>query len=184
MGLKWFQLYCNYKLTKGISQKPMCILTEGFSAERLLLLTSFVILLIFTVADQHQVYTLRHAKNLFFTHHVSQGPLLVSTFTLDDFSPLIWFSLFKQLVRVACHLDPLGDCSHHCLSWWGFAVVGNVTWPSSDIQQGHFGLEALCNFLLEWKNQKMVTDSGMVIPPNTTNIHPSKHLHWKHWNLN
>lgn len=53
--------------------------------------------------------------------------------------------------------------------------MGNITCPSSDIQQGHFGLEVLGNFLLEWKNQKMVTDSGMVIPPNTTDpsIQPS-----------
>lgn len=171
----------NYILTKRILQKPMCILIGGFSADRLPLVTSFVILLIFTVVDQHQVYTLKYAKQLlffiFYTHHVSQGPLLVRTFTLEDFSPLIWVPLFKQLVRAACRLNPSGDCSHHNLSWWGLLVVVNVTCPSSDIQQGCFGLEVLCNFLLERKNQKMVTDAGMVIPPNTTNInHPTIHM--------
>lgn len=85
----------------------MCILTGGFSADRLPLVTSFVILLVFTVVDQHQVYTLKYA---------SQGPLLVSTFTLEDFSPLIWVPLFKQLVRAACRLNPSGDCSRHNLS--------------------------------------------------------------------
>lgn len=111
----------------------------------------------------------------FLTHHVSQGLPLASTLTLEGSSPLIWFPLFKQLVRLVRRLNPLGDCSRHSRPRRRVAGVVNVTCLSADIQPGRFGLEGLGNFLLGWKNQKMVTDLGMMT--HVTNIHLSNHQH-------
>lgn len=156
MGLKWFQLYCNYKLTKGISQKPMCILTEGFSAERLLLLTSFVILLIFTVADQHQVYTLRHAKNLFFYPSCQSRPTVGEHFhPWRLFSSHLVFSFqtagesrvpFRPLGRLFTPLSIVmrvcsgGECHvtvirHPAGSFW----VGSVVQFSAGVEKSENG---------------------------------------------
>lgn len=88
----------------------------------------------------------KEAFFFFFTHHVSQGLLLASTLTLEDSSLLIWFPLFKQLVKLVRRLNPLGGCSRHNPPCWRVAGVVNVTCLSSDIQQGCFGLEVLGNF--------------------------------------
>lgn len=121
-------------------------------------------------------YTLTHAKKLYIFYPSCQSrpavgehfhpwrhfsPHLVSAFQTAGESRVPFKPLERlfTLQSIVMRVGSSGEC-HVCV----IRHPAGSLWVGSVVQ-------------LEWKNQKMVTESGMVIPPNTTNIHPSNHPH-------